>query len=450
MFILKWDSDAWEVPVTELTRLLWPANQGGGRQPLDVESLTYAFRTHEGNLGLLQFEPIPIPRFGVKIRYKLVQNATTAQPAATPAGNADFVAFHPVTLSTWALNSAREFMLAQKWQLKGKGGDNEGVKENGTWCAFYSRKLEGGGKEGVTIEAADRGGKHITFNETPQAGGISRFTVNAEDGAAMSAQEIGARLWQQIVSSAYRTVLLPKLQLAKSEAALQKLKSEVAQQAAALKTGTIGTAELRMTTEKAQALDAELKRFTAAWNKFEPVIARHSTNGLSYSELDKAEIEVNTAEARLRIVQATTENDADRESFGPVMERLVPANNEMPYPWFDLDAGRTIITLRGDDDDSADFVAITEPGNRSLATGGETGFGSVPLEAAQWDMMTPSQLTEQLKSATADSLSGEEPLPKTYGFTTRSGGIGLLQITGFTENPRGVKIRYKLVQSEKK
>jgi hypothetical protein len=31
-------------------------------------------------------------------------------------------------------------------------------------------------------------------------------------------------------------------------------------------------------------------------------------------------------------------------------------------------------------------------------------------------------------------------------FKTREGGMGILQITGFTENPRGVKIRYKLVQ----
>jgi hypothetical protein len=33
---------------------------------------------------------------------------------------------------------------------------------------------------------------------------------------------------------------------------------------------------------------------------------------------------------------------------------------------------------------------------------------------------------------------------------TRAGRYGLLQITGFTENPRGVKLRYKLVQSGKK
>jgi hypothetical protein len=37
--------------------------------------------------------------------------------------------------------------------------------------------------------------------------------------------------------------------------------------------------------------------------------------------------------------------------------------------------------------------------------------------------------------------------PTTWLFKTREGGMGILQITGFTENPRGVKIRYKLVQN---
>jgi hypothetical protein len=43
-------------------------------------------------------------------------------------------------------------------------------------------------------------------------------------------------------------------------------------------------------------------------------------------------------------------------------------------------------------------------------------------------------------------MSGRGELPVTFAFKTRQGGMGLLQITGFTENPRGVKIRYKLVQ----
>jgi hypothetical protein len=40
----------------------------------------------------------------------------------------------------------------------------------------------------------------------------------------------------------------------------------------------------------------------------------------------------------------------------------------------------------------------------------------------------------------------EDP-PLTFLFKSTTGTIGLLQITGFTDNPRGVKIRYKLVQN---
>lgn len=39
------------------------------------------------------------------------------------------------------------------------------------------------------------------------------------------------------------------------------------------------------------------------------------------------------------------------------------------------------------------------------------------------------------------------PSPTSFLFQTRESGIGLLQITGITDHPRGVKIRYKLVQS---
>ncbi|MCU0779087.1 MAG: hypothetical protein MUF86_15670, partial [Akkermansiaceae bacterium] len=45
------------------------------------------------------------------------------------------------------------------------------------------------------------------------------------------------------------------------------------------------------------------------------------------------------------------------------------------------------------------------------------------------------------------SPRGSQDTP-TYCYKTREGAMGLLQITGSTENPRGVKIRYKLVQNE--
>ena len=38
--------------------------------------------------------------------------------------------------------------------------------------------------------------------------------------------------------------------------------------------------------------------------------------------------------------------------------------------------------------------------------------------------------------------------PMTFAFKTSSGGVGLLQITGFADNPRGVKLRYKLTPVE--
>jgi hypothetical protein len=44
-------------------------------------------------------------------------------------------------------------------------------------------------------------------------------------------------------------------------------------------------------------------------------------------------------------------------------------------------------------------------------------------------------------------LFAKGDLPTTYFFKTREGGIGVLQIVGFTERePRGVKIRYKMAK----
>jgi len=57
---------------------------------------------------------------------------------------------------------------------------------------------------------------------------------------------------------------------------------------------------------------------------------------------------------------------------------------------------------------------------------------------ASWPHIDSSADTPPADSAT---------LPQTFLFRTFAREIGLLQITGFTENPRGVKIRYKLVQS---
>jgi hypothetical protein len=43
-------------------------------------------------------------------------------------------------------------------------------------------------------------------------------------------------------------------------------------------------------------------------------------------------------------------------------------------------------------------------------------------------------------------MSGQGALPATFAVKTREGTRGLLQILGFTDSPRRVKVRYKLVQ----
>ncbi len=73
------------------------------------------------------------------------------------------------------------------------------------------------------------------------------------------------------------------------------------------------------------------------------------------------------------------------------------------------------------------------------------------LTPDDWENITAAQLQNALATLnggeTRTGLNYESNRPFVYGFKTREGGIGLFQITGFTD-PRGVKLRYKLVQAQ--
>ncbi len=65
-----------------------------------------------------------------------------------------------------------------------------------------------------------------------------------------------------------------------------------------------------------------------------------------------------------------------------------------------------------------------------------------------WNNKSFRDIFSELPPAPADAcnvLPGD--LPQSWLLKTRTGTCVVLQITGFTENPRGVKLRYKLVQS---
>jgi len=82
------------------------------------------------------------------------------------------------------------------------------------------------------------------------------------------------------------------------------------------------------------------------------------------------------------------------------------------------------------------------------------------LKGEDFEDVSPSALAEMLESGSLEDLartdpSGariaavggkEAPTSLVYGFRTREGGMGILQILGFTDDSKGVRIRYKMIQ----
>jgi WD40 repeat protein len=154
-------------------------------------------------------------------------------------------------------------------------------------------------------------------------------------------------------------------------------------------------------------------------------------------------------------------------SFGPVLERIVEEPSAPGYLWFDLDAGKAISAANAFADRKADQVededarqwrirngvdvgAVFEAGRAGLGSL-DPGLVSAPVKEDQWEQMTPAALEEVLRASPGEAagmMTGEK-LPATFVFKTRDGGRGLLQIIGFTGQPRGLKIRYKLLTPAK-
>ena len=197
-----------------------------------------------------------------------------------------------------------------------------------------------------------------------------------------------------------------------------------------------------------------------------------------------AQQQMEQAKARAQAMQAESKQMATgaNPSFGPVVERvvnLVGGTNTA----IDLNSGRFVArptfeystneetnendsleAFRFNKKNSVDVVGAVEI--PLMGTNGsfaplpiteklngldcEDGTFALQTEASNWDSAPADWVTEHAKNIKpvwdTCHMSGMGELPKVYLFKTREGSLGILQITGFTENPRGVKIRYKLVQ----
>jgi hypothetical protein len=98
----------------------------------------------------------------------------------------------------------------------------------------------------------------------------------------------------------------------------------------------------------------------------------------------------------------------------------------------------------------ADLLVTDDPSSTNLDFHVDDGLLLPPADNSTFDSIAASNVGRQLVKPGA---SQDVSVPKVEVgalpvllFKTREGGVGVLRISGVTENPRGVKIRYKLVQ----
>ena len=66
---------------------------------------------------------------------------------------------------------------------------------------------------------------------------------------------------------------------------------------------------------------------------------------------------------------------------------------------------------------------------------------------------TPGRTDEQVDVGAIHEVAGEkffeltQPPPLTFAFQTRNGNLGVLQVIRYTDDPQGIRIRYKMARS---
>ena len=181
----------------------------------------------------------------------------------------------------------------------------------------------------------------------------------------------------------------------------------------------------------------------------------------------------------VNVVRPTTPTP-EAVSFGPVIERHVLALVENKDCLLDLDTGKlftppsdhrgwfTISSnhvwarARGID---ASFATTVDPQGHGLIC---VETLAIPVVNDAWNaqptavfsrLSNPGAWPEADKGASGERLDlmghylttavlrgGKDGGSATYLFKTHEGGMGILQIVGFTEDPKGVKTRYKVIQ----
>lgn len=156
--------------------------------------------------------------------------------------------------------------------------------------------------------------------------------------------------------------------------------------------------------------------------------------------------------------------EAEVGIFGPVIERIVEPCASPGFPALDLDTGK-IVTSGEAMPETSDMESPAMEAWRQK-TGADIVVVPIPNEMWQirhflqriqvrsryWDEaeLSPQQVRNWLLASSSRSgvmSFSHTPDPATFLFQTRSGIAGIMQLLEISDQPRGVKIRYKLAQS---
>jgi serine/threonine protein kinase len=147
-----------------------------------------------------------------------------------------------------------------------------------------------------------------------------------------------------------------------------------------------------------------------------------------------------------------------RSAFGPVMERELTNLATIKLASDHQNALPQSVTeqSRGPQKDSAACAWLEQAGMDFAFVDDYDGFYGMTrdlttLKRENWESASPDSVAGSLHDTGQDVAAkfGEasrlnNPTNFTYGFKTRDGSVGVLQVIGYNNNPSGVKIRYKL------
>jgi LysM repeat protein len=194
-------------------------------------------------------------------------------------------------------------------------------------------------------------------------------------------------------------------------------------------------------------------------NSYSPEMVAAKAQAEAQMAEARARAEAQMAVARNRAEQLQAQAKADATStFSPVVERDLTDDTMLGFESGQVEAPPDFVyssdsTIVGNVNSHLDWMK---------QKGFDFGFvsGEAICIGPKVILLLPGDLTNLTARTLMRQLAmdpgggpGAVPLrhgasvPCTFGFQTHSGRMGIMQLTGFANNPRGVKIRYKLVQN---